>query len=136
MMKQMVDARMAARGGGGSAKKDEGNEVVSTSKYCAKAIEDDDDEVNEDEDEEEEENRVGVDAQGKGDDLMFEALFKPSLSSSPTLCFVASRRPCSPFPPSLSLACHRTSTNFSLGLTHHHTSHPRLVGQVYTSRSS
>ncbi len=104
-MKQMVYARMAARGVG-SVKKDEGNGVVGTSKYCAKAIEDDEDdeEVNEDEEDEEEENRVGAEAQGNEDDLdVFEALFKP-LSSSPTLRFVASRRPCSPFPPSLSLA--------------------------------
>jgi hypothetical protein len=108
---------MAARGVG-SVKKDEGNGVVATNKYCAKAIEDneDDDEVNENEEDEEEENRVGTEAQGNGDGLdVFEALFKPLSSSQAT---AAARHSCH---------CHRwpttVSTNFSLGLTHHHTSY-------------
>ncbi len=105
-MKQMVYARMAVHGVG-SVKKDEGNGVVATSKYCAKAIEDDDDDDDDDEvdeEDEEEENRVGTEAQSNGDDVdVFEALFKP-LSSSPTLRFVPSYCPYSPFPPSPSLA--------------------------------
>src|SRR5260370_12487130 len=106
MMKQMGYARMAVPGVG-SVKKDEGNGVVATSKYCAKAIEDDDDDDDDDEvDEEDEEegNRVGTEAQSNGDDVdVFESLFKP-LSSSPTLRFVPSYCPDSPFPPSPSLA--------------------------------